>query len=509
MEPKLEPDSIFRFGAFELDLRIGELRKNGLRVRLQDAPFRALRLFISQPQQILTRQDIRQALWPDGVFVDFDRGINTTINRLREALGDTSRNPIFIETVARSGYRWIAPVQLVPHDDEEPGGTDPEKRETARLPELSPSWSLYSRIFTAGLIFLLLAISTGAASWIFRQPPPITAASAKTRNTNKWADPQAQELYLLGRYHWSKRTPDDLTQAVSYFNQAIDRDPDYADAYVGLSDCYSLLREFGNMRSEEALPKAFAAARKAVQLDDTSAEAHNALAFVTFYWNWDAPGAEREFRRAIELNPRYVTAHHWYATFLMTLGRFPEALKEINDAQQLDPASTPILADKALILFHSGKKPAAISLLTQVSASQPAFFSTHQYLAYIYLNADNSESFLQEARAAARLSRDAQQLKVLNAGENGYRTGGEQAMLLSMARLQEKYFQQGTLPAFTVARTYAQLGRKNETLKYLNTSLERHEVAFLSARVDEPFAYLHDDTSFRNLIVQAGLPSFR
>ncbi len=153
-------------------------------------------------------------------------------------------------------------------------------------------------------------------------------------------DPVARNLYLSGQYYWDKRTPADLNKAVSYFEQAIDRDPKYAEAYVGLANCYSLLREFAAMPSDEAFPRALAAARKAVELDPSSAEAHNALAFGTFYWNWDAAEAEREFRSAIKLDPNYVTAHHWYATFLMVLGRLPEALEQINQAQQLDPAST-------------------------------------------------------------------------------------------------------------------------------------------------------------------------
>src|SRR5271170_6160848 len=117
----------------------------------------------------------------------------------------------------------------------------------------------------------------------------------------------AQALYLKGRYYWNRRTPADLTKALDFFTQSIVRDPNYAQPYVGLADCYNLLREFAAMPSEEAFPRALAAAKKAVELDDSSAEAHNALALVTFYWNWDASGAEREFRRAIELNPNYVT----------------------------------------------------------------------------------------------------------------------------------------------------------------------------------------------------------
>jgi tetratricopeptide (TPR) repeat protein len=319
-------------------------------------------------------------------------------------------------------------------------------------------------------------------------------------------DPQAHELYLTGQYYWDKRTPADLNKAVGYFNQAIGRDPKYAKAYVGLANCYSLLREFAAMPSEDAFPRALAAARRAVELDDTSAEAHNALALVTFYWNWDAAGAEREFRRAIQLDPNYATAHHWYATFLMVLGRSSEALEQIELAQQLDPVSTPVLADKGLILYHKGDKDQAISLLKQLAVSQPAFFSTHQYLSAIYLDEGDAPNYLMEAGKAAALSHNAGEAALVQEADKGYRSGGEQGMLQSILLVQKKNFEQGSIPAFAVAEAYARLKDGKEALRYLETSFHRHEVAFLTMRVHEPFLFLHSDPAFRQLVERAGLP---
>jgi Tfp pilus assembly protein PilF len=319
-------------------------------------------------------------------------------------------------------------------------------------------------------------------------------------------DPVARDLYLQGHYHWDKRSPDDLNRAVSYFNQAIARDPNYADAYVGLANCYTLLREFAAMPSEEAFPRALIAARKAVELDDSSAEAHNALAMVTYYWNWDAVGAEHEFRRAIELNPNYVTAHHWYATFLLVRARFPEALEQINKAQQLDPASTPVLADKALILARGGEKKEAVSLLQQISVSQPTFFSTHQYLSYVYMDSEKYPEYLEEARQAAMLSGDAREMEIVRVAEKGYRSGGRREMLQSILRVQRKYFEEGNIPAFYVAESYGRLGNRAEALHYLRVSFQRHEVAFASIAVSHALEFLHNDPAFRELIDQAGLP---
>jgi tetratricopeptide (TPR) repeat protein len=142
-------------------------------------------------------------------------------------------------------------------------------------------------------------------------------------------NPAARSAYLEGRYYWSQRNEQSLRRAVEYFNQATASDPAYADAWVGLADCYNLLREYSAMPGSEAFPRALAAARKAVELDDTSADAHSALAFAAFYGSLDVKAGEREFQRALELNPNYAEAHQWYATALMTLGRSREALAQI------------------------------------------------------------------------------------------------------------------------------------------------------------------------------------
>ena len=362
----------------------------------------------------------------------------------------------------------------------------------------------------AGLALLILytqrkshATATGRTFQTAAISPQI---SSPAKSNSAQVDATAHELYLRGRYHWDKRTPEDLHKAVDYFNQAIARDPNYAAAYVGLANCYSLLREFAAMPSEEAFSRAQAAAVKAIQLDDSSAEAHNALAFVTFYWNWNAVEAEREFRRALELDPDYVTAHHWYATFLMVLGRLPEALEQIERARQLDPASTAVLADKALILFHLGEREQAISLLKQLSASEPAYFSTHRYLSHIYLDNGNYRAYLEEAGKAAELSGDAQEMAIVQRAQEGYRSGGASGMLGSIALVQKQYFEAEKMPAFAVATTYARMGDKEQALRYLQISFRRHEVAFLALRVHEGFIDLHADPAFQQLVTQAGLP---
>ncbi len=387
-------------------------------------------------------------------------------------------------------------------------GIVPDADELERLRSRRRRRSLW--IALAGMVILLIA---GVIVFLADRGPLESQADSTAINQNQAAhsaasttNAEAQDLYLKGRYYWNKRTPDDLNRAVDFFTQSIVHDPDYAPAYVGLADSYNLLREYTAMSPEEAFPRALAAARKAVELDPSSAEAHNSLAFVTFYWKWDASGAEREFRRALELNPNYVTAHHWYATFLMCIGRIPEALEEINRAQQLDPSSTPILADKGLILFHVGQTDESLALLKQLAEAQPNFYSTHIYLSYIHFQQGDYPNYLVEARKAAQLSKDAQQMAVVNAAERGYKHGGRQAMLEGMLQEQTKLSGEGEISDYALATTYGRLRDTANAMNHLQISKTRHEPEFISVGTDDAFIYLHQDPAFRDLMAKAGLP---
>jgi tetratricopeptide (TPR) repeat protein len=318
---------------------------------------------------------------------------------------------------------------------------------------------------------------------------------------------EAEDLYLKGRYYWNKRTPADLNRAVDYFTQAIVRDPNYAKAYVGLSDCYNLLREYTVMPPDEAYPRAMAAAKKAIELDPSLAEAHNSLAFGSFYWMWDANTAEREFRRALTLDPNYVLAHHWYATFLHALGRTDEALREINRAQELDPTSTTVLADKGVLLYAAGQKREAIALLKQIEDTEPSFLSPHRYLTTIYLINGEYAEYLTEAKKTALLSQDATGLAVVRAGEKGLAAGGPHGMLENILQVQKSMYPDGGIAAYSLASTYAQLGQKQEALKYLGIARDRHDTMLMNLRSDPTMSNLHDDPAFRSLVTQIGLPA--
>jgi hypothetical protein len=335
----------------------------------------------------------------------------------------------------------------------------------------------------------------GHASVIFRIP--------HLRGVNP--SPEVEDLYLKGRYHWNRRTSDDLNRAVDYFTQAIVRDPGYAKAYAGLADSYNLLREYSAMPDSEAYPRALAAATRAVELDDNLAEAHISAAFVTFFWNWDAAGAEREFKRALVLNPNDARAHHWYASFLLTNGRVPEALVPIEIARRLDPTSVSILADKGLMLSAAGQTDAAVTLLKQIRDTEPSFVSTHRYLSEIYFNRQDYDDYLSEWEKTAILTSDQQELMLVRAAKSGFaRAGIFREMLENTLRVQKQFYEKGSVPAYAMAVTYARLGDNQKTFQYLETAYDKRENYLLYLATDMAFKNVRDEPEYRTLVERIG-----
>jgi DNA-binding winged helix-turn-helix (wHTH) protein/tetratricopeptide (TPR) repeat protein len=501
--------AVVRFGVFEADLRAGELRRSGVKVRIQDLPFRALAVLLSRPNEVVTREELRQALWPGDVFVDFDRGISSAIKRLRDALGDVADNPVFIETIERRGYRWIGPVQgaeLSAEAEVESNGVFGGRAVALPPAHGSPRWRFILVLPVLALLF---------AAWIFRpsyrsakagsttQPASFSSSASLPHHA---ANREAEEFYLKGRYYWEKRTPDSLNKAVDSFMQAIVHDPGYAPAYVGLADCYNLLREYTVMPASEAYPRALAAAKRAVELDGQSSEAHAALAFASFFGMWDAATADREFRRALELNPNNAIAHHWYATYLQCLRRYPESLTEIERAQALEPASKSVLADKGNILFNAGRLRDAISLLKQMEENEPDFISPHRYLKEIYLLTADYPHYLGEARSEAVLMHDSSALAVVEATEKGFAAGGGKGMLKSLRQQQTKLYERGLLSPYFLAVTCTLQGNKQEALRYLKTVYDQHADGMAPIETDHAFDNLHNEPAFRQLVAEVGLP---
>lgn len=369
------------------------------------------------------------------------------------------------------------------------------------------------RYLPVGLTLIVL-LSIGVASFIAARhirgttnsPAADASLSHGSQSTSRPHSPEAQDLYLKGRYYWNKRTPDDLNKAVSYFTQALVHDPNYADAYVGLANCYNLLREYSRMPAQEAYSQALTAAQRAVEIDDHSSDAHASLGFALFYGKWDVPGSDREFKRAVELDPANATAHHWYATYLATVQRLAEALSEIERARAIDPYSASILADRGYILFIAGKQHEAVTLLKQLEEGEPNFVSPHRYLKYAYLSAADYPNYLAEFRKESQLLHDDSGLAVYAAALSGFAAGGKKSMLQAMLPEQQKLLARGVGSPFWVAQTCALLGNEAQAMHYLQIARDQHDDFVITVEGDPAFALLRRNPAYRQLISSMGLP---
>jgi len=318
--------------------------------------------------------------------------------------------------------------------------------------------------------------------------------------------PEAQDLYLKGRLAWNQRTPESLNQAVDYFTQAIVHDPNFAAAYVGLADCYNLLREFSVMPPSEAYPRALAAARKSVELDPDSSEAHISLAFALFWGNVDVVASGREFKRAIALDPRNTRAHHWYATYLVQICRYPEALAEIERARQLDPSSTAISADKGKILIMSGQTEEGIALLKQVEAADPSFSEVHRYLSDADLDQGDIRAYFDEAATANRLSHNADAEFVLAQQRKGFAAGGIHGLQEATLRAHRKLYDEGHATDFTLAVDYSILNDKADSLHYLEVAYQKHDPMMAAILGYTDLRNVREEPAFKTLALKIGLP---
>jgi Tfp pilus assembly protein PilF len=357
------------------------------------------------------------------------------------------------------------------------------------------------------LLTVAAALAAGIVAYRKTHGFAVHASGGSRSNHADSSTAEAEDFYLKGRYYWNKRTPADLNQAVDYFTQAIVRDPHFADGYIGLADCYNLLREFSAMPPSEAYPRAFAAAQKAVELAPNSAEARTSLAFVEFWGFMRVADADRDFRRAIELDPGNTRAHHWYATFLAELNRGPEALPEIERARQLDPSSTPILADKGFVLSTMGQEEQAIALLKQIETAEPSFLSAHSYLSGIYFDVGQYKAYFEEASITARLQHDSQAVERLAAEQRAYERGGYPQLLQARLAENRKFYERGTGSDFELAMDYSLLNQKSEALRYLQAAAEKRDSGICTLLINKAANNLRQEPQFREILLQAGFPA--
>jgi len=320
----------------------------------------------------------------------------------------------------------------------------------------------------------------------------------------KVVNPEAYEAYLKGRYFWNKRTGDSLKTAVDYFNQAIAKDPNYAPAYTGLADAYALLGDwqYAVLTPKEAFPKAKAAAIKALELDSTLSEAHNSLAFCFDAFDWDFESAGSEFRRAIELNPGYATAHHWYAWHLSLMGQYDEAIVEMRKAKNLDPLSLIINSDLAELLVIAHFYDESMSQSRKTIEMDPNFALAHNQLAQVYIQKHMYDEAVAELQKAVELSKGSPTC-IANLAR-AYAASGKTSDAVKLLTDLKNSSNRSHSDASEIAVIYAALGDRDQAMNWLEKGFEeRFNPGVLSRPGFDP---LRSDPRFQDLVRRIGLP---
>ncbi len=314
---------------------------------------------------------------------------------------------------------------------------------------------------------------------------------------------EAYRLHLLGLHAWNKRTPKQAKIAIDYFKQALDADPSYTLAYVGLSDCYNLLGTYAMSPPDEAYPKAKAAAESALKIEPNFANAHASLGYCLANHYWKFKEAEASFKRAIELNPSYGTAYHWYGLYLLTAGRFNEAIEQLKQAEQNDPLSLIINTNLGLAYSVAGEQDKAIEQLKKTIDLEPTFALTHFRLGEIYIQKSMFEQAIAEFQKAAELSED--DLRLISALGYAYGQAGKTQEAQKILNKLEDLSKERYVSPFEFAVVYNGLGKIDLAFDYLEKALAIHESRIIWLRIDPKMKALKDNPKFNEIIKAAGL----
>jgi TolB-like protein/DNA-binding winged helix-turn-helix (wHTH) protein/Flp pilus assembly protein TadD len=613
-------DNVVRFGIFQLDLKARELHKAGVKVKLQDQPFRVLALLAERAGQVVTREELQQEIWPSDVYVTFDQGLNNAIKKVRDALGDSADNPRFIETVAKHGYRFVAPVSpLSTHPVKRPKSNLARLRRTtlvslaaacfvailgywtwhkaavvdkrpsektvlavlpfdnlssdpdqeffsdglteemiAQLGKLNPRMlnviargsvirykgstltanqigkelnadyllqgSVRKESGRARITVQLIRVQDQTDLWTESYDRPLkdilslqdsvartiadqirvnlTAEQQNRLAISRSVDPEAYEAYLRGRYYWNKRTADGMQKASIYFQQAVNQEPTYGEAYSGLADCNSGLTWHGFTSPAQSLPKAEAAARKAIEINPQSAEAHASLALVLHHqWNWD--GAEAEFKKALQLDSQYANAHHWYGDYLSVKARHEEAVSEAREALKLDPLNLMINTWAALRYYLAHNYQAAAEQGQKTVELDPNFAAAHLVIGESYVQMGRQEEAITELQRASSLSGNSPlylaQVAVANASM------GRKSEAFRIATQLQNMSKERYVSPYGLAQVYAALNDEEQTFNWLQTAYADHAVWMSYLAVDPVFERFHKDRRFQDLLQKIGV----
>ncbi len=619
---------LVHFGRYEFDCATGDLRRNGILLKLQPQPARVLSILISRAGEVVSRQELIQQVWGSETFVDFEQGLNFAIRQIRAVLEDDAERPSFLETLPKRGYRFVAPIleQPTPLPTAAEGSVAPGPRITklswrytaiivcaiaaVTLLAWTATWmrksnqvGAYSFSSLAVLPLQNLSGDPGQDYFADGMTDELTTQLAKiksirvisrtsamryknaqkslpeiarelnvdavvegsiVRSGNRlkltaqlidastdrhlWADsyerdlqnvvslqvevaqdiagqirakldaqdraelsknnsvnPEAFEAYVRGRYFWNKRSQPDLNRGLSYFKQAIEKDPAYAPAYAGEADCYIMLANWNFVAPDEAYPKAKDAALKALQLNRGLAEAHTSLGYAKFLYEWNWNDAEREFRRAIDLNPNYASAHQFYSILLMASGRGTEALAEIKRAQELDPLSLIVNDVVGWIYYEERQYDRAEQQYTKTLEMEPEYVPALLDLGSVHLRTGNFQKALAEFEQAQKLSPE--NTLVLCALAQAYALSGQTAAARQVVHRLERISSSRFVSPWDEALIYTVLGEKNSALSLLEKAADQHVGWLVRLGVDPALDSLRAEPRFKKLEERVHIPA--
>jgi tetratricopeptide (TPR) repeat protein len=444
VKPSSSVPRALRFGVFELDPRAGELRKKGMKIRLQGQPVEILAMLLERPGETITREELKKKLWPADTFVDFEQGLNNAMNRLRAAFDDDAESPPFIETLLLTSVASFS-------------GTAP-------------------------------SISLSTSCWRTSSP------ARPARRAQVPAGAQNGTTGALSRDRTELEL--DLHTAIGYFTRAIEKDPDYALAYAGLANAYIALggNSGGGHYPKETLPEAKAAATKASELDPSLGEAHFSLAQTMKLYDWNWYEAENEYRLALELNPNYADAHLEYGRFLQDLGRNDEATAQMNYAIELDPFNFKTMEVVGYVTYASGQYDLAIEQFSRLGDDFGLGWAYREKKMY-------PEAIAALERSLSRSGRHELPLASL-AGVYGLARGEALELIDELkARARRRY-----VPGSLFAQAYTGLGEKDEAIAWLERAYEEHDQGMVDIKAYPGLDSLRSDPRFQAVLRRMNFP---
>jgi DNA-binding winged helix-turn-helix (wHTH) protein/tetratricopeptide (TPR) repeat protein len=468
-----------RFGVFELDVAAGELRRQGQLVRLQHQPLQLLVALVEQPGQVVTREELRRRLWPDGITVDFDQSLNKCVTKLRDALKDSAASPRFIETLPKRGYRFIADVGAG-----EPRVDTPSRR--------VPWVAMACGAIVLGVLALSASPERAAASR--RASSERREAASPPGVTPIYA---ARDAYERGRVALSRRTAENLRAGVEQFQRAVQLSPRFADAHVGLADAWSLQASYGVVDPREGMPRARDAANRALMLNPALAGAHASLARTAMIFDLDWPTAEWHFARALAIEPGAATTQQWHAYLLSAQGRHDDAIAAAGRAIAADPRSLNTNTALGYVLYLARRYDQAAAQLTRTLEIDPGFSQARRDLALVRMQEGRIEEAVQGLARVAALNEHSPAAL----GELAWARGisGDRAeatrLLATLDRMREHVY----VAPDTLALVYLGLGDRDQAINWLQHAATTKVAAMAHLAVEPMWDGLRADARFKTL----------